>query len=146
MAWSWRRRNYFPKSISRSIRSTRPMRIDHSNTDYYYYGYYYPYCVNSICLGTKSHENQSESSANGPRFKSKSLRIQRSANQTATFPYYTEKRNCEMWLGCWSHHRKTRYDVANTAEIRLSGRWLSGSPINWIGLTPRVNLSRILQN
>jgi len=33
-----------------------------------------------------------------------------------------------------------------TAELRLSRRWLSGSPIIRIGLALRVNLSRIRQN
>jgi len=33
-----------------------------------------------------------------------------------------------------------------TAELHLSGRWLSVSPIIRIGLALRVNLSRILQN
>jgi hypothetical protein len=34
----------------------------------------------------------------------------------------------------------------STVELHLPGRWLSGSPIIWIGLDLRVNLSRILQN
>jgi len=32
------------------------------------------------------------------------------------------------------------------AELDLSGRWLLGSPIIWIGLALRLNSSRILQN
>jgi len=32
-----------------------------------------------------------------------------------------------------------------TLELHLSGRWLSGSPIIWMGLALGINLSRILQ-
>jgi len=36
--------------------------------------------------------------------------------------------------------------LLRTAELHLSGRWLSGSPIIRIGLALRIILSRILQN
>jgi hypothetical protein len=37
-------------------------------------------------------------------------------------------------------------EVKRTAELHLSGSWLSGSPVIRIGLALRVNLSRIQQN
>jgi len=36
--------------------------------------------------------------------------------------------------------------VCITVELHLSGHFLSGSPIIWIGLVLGVNLSRMLQN
>jgi len=49
-------------------------------------------------------------------------------------------------LGCLSFRKqkkKKMQSVSCTAELHLSGRWLSGSPIIRIGLTLRVNLCRI---
>jgi len=45
-----------------------------------------------------------------------------------------------------SAQRKYKKMCKITAELHLSGRWLSGSPIIRIDLALRVNLSRILQN
>jgi hypothetical protein len=42
------------------------------------------------------------------------------------------------------YHVASRTIPADTVELHLSGRWLSGSPIVRIGLARRVNLSRIL--
>ena len=41
---------------------------------------------------------------------------------------------------------KARRKQEEGASLHLSGRWLSGSPIKWIGLALPVNLSRILLN
>jgi len=42
--------------------------------------------------------------------------------------------------------KKARRKQEEGASLHLSGRWLSGSPIIWIGLVLPVNLSGILQN
>jgi hypothetical protein len=50
---------------------------------------------------------------------------------------------------CTVHRRSSSVmipDELHTAELHLSGRWLSGPPITRIGLALRVILSSILQN